>query len=82
LDFGFLSSFRDPAFDARVASVIFNMYGHFARDIDNEVTDAFAQALNVDHRILLAFRVVYALITSNAYSLDGSDGHFRWCVEM
>lgn len=81
-DFGFLSSVGDPAFDASIASAIFNMYGHLARDIDDEVTEAFVQSLGLDRRVLLAYRAVYSLITSNAYALDGSDDHYRWCVEM
>jgi len=32
--------------------------------------------------VLLAYRAVYALLTSNVYSTDGKDGHYRWCVEM
>jgi hypothetical protein len=81
-DFGFLSSVGDPAFDASVASAIFNMYGPHARDIDDEVTDAFVLSLGFERRVMLAYRAAYALITSNAYAPDGSDGHYRWCVTM
>jgi thiamine kinase-like enzyme len=81
-DFGFLSSAGDPAFDASITSAIFNIYGPYAQDIDDEVTDAFIESLNLDRHILLSYRAVYSIITSNAYSLDGSDGHYRWCVAM
>lgn len=81
-DFGFLSSVGDPVFDASITSAIFNMYGLYARDIDDEVTDAFVESLRLEHRVLLSYRAVYSLITSNAYALDGSDGHYRWCIKM
>ena len=32
--------------------------------------------------VLLAYRAVYSLLTSNAYSEMGTDGHFEWCVAM
>ncbi len=40
------------------------------------------EALGYGGEVLLAYRAVYALLTSNAYASDGGDGHFRWCVEM
>ncbi len=81
-DFGFLSTVGDPAFDASVSSAIFNMYGPNARSIDEEVTNIFELALGYPRKVLLAYRAVYCLLTSNAYSADGTDGHFRWCVSM
>ncbi|MFP4600923.1 MAG: phosphotransferase family protein [Persicimonas sp.] len=82
LDFGFLSTFGDPAFDVSIASAIFNMYGPNARVIDEQVVLAMQEALGYGDEVLLAYRAVYALLTSNAYASDGDDGHFRWCVEM
>ncbi len=82
LDFGFLSMVGDPAFDASVASAIFDMYGPKSRQSDEQVADAVCQALGHRRNMLLAYRALYALLTSNAYSADGSDGHFRWYVEM
>lgn len=81
-DFGFLSTVGDPAFDASISSAIFNMYGPNARSIDDEVTEIFERALGYPRKVLLAYRAVYSLLTSNAYSADGTDGHFQWCVSM
>lgn len=81
-DFGFLSMIGDPAFDASISSAIFDMYGPHARKIDDQVTGELADSLSYEPAVLLAYRAVYGLITSNAYSEDGSDGHFRWCVSM
>lgn len=81
-DFGFMTTVGDPLFDASISSAIFNMYGPHARRIDDEVTDAVVAALGYPRPALLAYRAVYSLITSNAYSATGEDGHFQWCVSM
>lgn len=82
IDFGFLTTVGDPAFDASISGGIFNMYGLHARQIDDEVTRALSRALGHPLETLLAYRAAYGLLTSNAYSPDGSDGHFQWCVSM
>lgn len=82
LDFGFLSTVGDPRFDAAVAASIFDMYGPGARAteaaLDREMTEAFGD----DRSVLHLYRAAYALVTSNAYSASGSDGHFTWCVDL
>lgn len=82
LDFGFLSTLGDPAFDASITSAIFEMYGPHARELDEQLTTTMQRAFGYDRDTCLSYRAVYALLTSNAYSPDGSDGHFRWCVEL
>jgi hypothetical protein len=32
--------------------------------------------------VLLPYRAVYALATSNAVTRDGTDGHFLWCAAV
>lgn len=81
-DFGFLSMIGDPLFDAGVTSSLFNMYGPSAESIDKEVTNIFSEKLGYDIKTLLAYKAVYALITSNAYGIDNTDGHYQWCVRM
>ncbi|MBI3704974.1 MAG: phosphotransferase [Rhizobiales bacterium] len=81
-DFGFLSTVGDAAFDASISSAIFNMYGPYAREVDNEITEAMVRALGYPKEVLMAYRAAYSLLTSNAYSPAGTDGHFRWCVAM
>ena len=82
LDFGFLTMVGDPAFDAAITSSTMDMYGAGALAIDQRITQAFASALNYDPSVLLGYKAVYALITSNAYSSEESDGHFRWAVSL
>jgi hypothetical protein len=80
LDWGFLSTAGDPAFDASVAAGVFDMYGPEARKVDDELVDLFEQRLKIPRDELLAYRAAYAVATSNAYDPDGRDGHFDWCV--
>jgi hypothetical protein len=82
LDFGFLSTVGDPAFDVSIAGGIYNMYGAKARQLDDEFTDKLAREFNYPHEVLLLYRAVYAIITSNAYDPSGQDGHFAWCAAV
>jgi len=82
LDFGFFSTIGDLAFDASITSAVFDMYGMHAREIDKLITEALSTALGYSYEVLLAYKAVYAIITSNAYAEDGSDGHYRWCVDI
>lgn len=81
-DFGFFSTVGDPAFDASISGAIFNMYGEHARSIDDHVTALVANAFDYTPSVLLSYRAVYAILTSNAYSPEGLDGHFRWSIAM
>lgn len=82
LDFGFLTTIGDPAFDASIASATFDMYGPAAHQTDARVSAAVGDALGYERRVLLAYRAVYALLTSHAYDPEGDDGHAQWCNEM
>ncbi len=80
LDWGFLSTFGDPAFDIAIAAGIFNMYGNSSRAMENELVETFGQEFGFSRKRLLLYRTLYAILTSNAYSPDGTDGHYAWCV--
>jgi len=82
LDFGFMTMRGDVAFDASISSAVLDMYGPCARRIEERVTKFFQQELGYPRDVLLAYRAVYSLLTSNAYSSNGTDGHFHWCVDM
>jgi aminoglycoside phosphotransferase (APT) family kinase protein len=80
LDFGFLSTAGDPRLDAAIAAATMNMYGPHAAAIANALTDRFAGELGYSPEALLIYRAAYAVATSNVFTTDGSDGHFRWCI--
>ncbi|GAA1941199.1 phosphotransferase family protein [Kitasatospora viridis] len=82
LDFGFLTTPGDPAFDAAVTASIVDMYGPRARETEALFDDALVARFGYPRELLLLHRAAYALITSNAYDPAGADGHFRWCVRM
>lgn len=80
LDFGFLTMAGDPAFDAAVATAIFNMYGPHAQNIEDQLTWAVLEKFDYPPERLTLYKAVYALIASNAYDPAGQDGHFAWCA--
>ncbi len=80
IDFGFLCTAGDPRLDAGITSAIMNVYGPHAQAIADSLTDRIATELGYPIEVLLIYRAAYAVATSNAFTSDGSDGHFRWCV--
>jgi aminoglycoside phosphotransferase (APT) family kinase protein len=82
LDFGFLSGAGDPRFDAAVTAAIMNMYGPHAAAITTALTEAFADHLGHSPRVLRLYQAAYAVATSDAFTSDGSDGHFAWCARQ
>ena len=82
LDFGFLSTVGDPAFDAAVAASVLDMYGPDARRVEARVDEAVVERFGHDPGRLAAYRAAYALVTAHCFSASGSDGHFDWCAAM
>jgi aminoglycoside phosphotransferase (APT) family kinase protein len=80
LDFGFLTTAGDPRFDAAITAGIMNMYGAHALSITQFLTARLARDLGYRSEVLLTYQAAYAAATSNAFTPDGSDGHFAWCV--
>ncbi len=80
LDFGFLTTAGDPRLDAAITASVMNMYGPHARSITQELTARFARELGYSAEALLTYQAAYAVATSNAFTPDGSDGHFAWCI--
>ncbi|MBO0867733.1 MAG: aminoglycoside phosphotransferase family protein [Micromonosporaceae bacterium] len=80
LDFGFLTTAGDPRFDAAISAAVMNMYGPHAAQITGQLTRRLADELGYPVEVLVLYRAAYAVATSNAFTSDGSDGHFAWCV--
>lgn len=81
IDWGFLSHFGDTSFDASIACGSYNLYGRHYRENDDYLLSQCVDNHGFDHHRLLVYRALYALLTSNAYSEDGTDGHYAWCVD-
>jgi aminoglycoside phosphotransferase (APT) family kinase protein len=82
LDFGFLTTVGDPAFDAAVTSSVYDMYGDGARRTEARLEHAFTRRRGHDPARLAVHRAAYAIATATCFSVSGSDGHFAWCVAM
>ena len=82
LDFGFLTTAGDPRLDAAIAASVMNMYGPYAPAITEAVTAQVAQDLDYPVDVLLTYQAAYAVATANAFTSDGSDGHFAWCIDQ
>ncbi len=82
LDFGFLSTVGDPAFDAAVTTSIQDMYGPAAARVERWLDDAVVARFGYEPATLEVYRAAYALITANCFSASGSDGHFEWCARL
>jgi aminoglycoside phosphotransferase (APT) family kinase protein len=80
LDFGFFTTAGDPRLDAAIAAAIMNMYGPHAPTITDALTARTAADLGYPVDVLLIYQAAYAVATSNAFTADGSDGHFAWCI--
>jgi aminoglycoside phosphotransferase (APT) family kinase protein len=80
LDFGFLTTAGDPRLDAAITASIMNMYGPHAWSITRDLTVRISDDLGYPAESLLIFQACYAVATSNAFTPDGTDGHFAWCI--
>jgi aminoglycoside phosphotransferase (APT) family kinase protein len=82
LDFGFLTTAGDPRLDAAIAASVMNMYGPHAPAITETMTGRLAADLDYEAEVLVTYQAAYAVATSNAFTADGSDGHFAWCISQ
>ncbi|WP_020575498.1 phosphotransferase family protein [Actinopolymorpha alba] len=82
LDWGFLTTAGDPAFDASLGAGFFDMYGPRARAIDEQLTDWLCAEFGYSRARLHLYRAAYAIAGAHAYDPAGADGHFAWCVDQ
>jgi aminoglycoside phosphotransferase (APT) family kinase protein len=82
LDFGFLSTAGDPAFDAAIAASCFDMWGPRAQAVERELDQAFVSAFDHDPYRYSVYRAAYALMTACCFGTDMSEGHFGWCITL
>ncbi|NUO59475.1 MAG: phosphotransferase [Hamadaea sp.] len=82
LDWGFLSTAGDPAFDAATFAAFFDMYGPAAATREAEMTALVTAHFGYPPELLRLYQAYYALIGAAAYDETGGDGHFAWCVSL
>lgn len=81
LDFGYVSTVGDPAFDAAVAACLQDMFGPGAAAA-TAALDALAVArFGHDPAVLVLYRAAYGLVTASC--LTGHPGrHLDWCLDL
>ncbi|GAA2755084.1 adenosine deaminase [Actinopolymorpha rutila] len=82
LDWAFLTTAGDPAFDASLAAGFFDMYGPKAREIDQTLSGWIVAEFGYPPPLLHLYRACYAITGANAYDPAGGDGHFAWCADQ
>ncbi len=80
LDWGFLSTAGDNGFDVSTAAGFFDMYGPDARTLDDLLLRRLETRLGETRDRMLLYRAAYAIAGATAYSADGTDDHFAWCM--
>ncbi|WP_017586574.1 phosphotransferase family protein [Nocardiopsis ganjiahuensis] len=82
LDWGFFTTAAAPLFDVSTAAGFYDMYGPRAREFDDTLLARWAGESGPERERALLYRAAYGLAGANAYSQEGDDGHFAWCVRL
>ena len=72
----------DSSFEAGVSATIFDLYGVHARTSEYTLMGKFRELFGYETSHMLRYMVLFALLKSNAYSEDGSDGQFAWSTAL
>lgn len=81
LDFGYISTVGDPAFDAAVAAALQDMFGPGAAAATAALDALVLRRFGYDPEVLVLYRAAYGLITASC--LAGHPGrHLDWCLDL
>jgi hypothetical protein len=81
LDFGYVSTLGDPAFDAAVAACLQDMFGPGAAAATAAFDDLVVRRFGHDPAMLVLYRAAYGLVTASC--LVGHPGqHLDWCLDL
>jgi hypothetical protein len=81
LDFGYVSTVGDPAFDAAVAACLQDMFGPGAAAATAALDDLVVRRFGHDPAVLVLYRAAYGLVTASC--LVGHPGlHLDWCLAL
>ena len=82
LDFGYVSTVGDPAFDAAVAVVLVDMFGPGADATRARIQRLVVERFGYDADRLALYRAAYSLVTASCLVAAGDGNHFRWCLDL
>jgi aminoglycoside phosphotransferase (APT) family kinase protein len=81
LDFGLMTMYGDALFDIATGWVFFDMYDELKAGVRDRYLALLLERLGEDVRgKLYRYVLIYSILSANTYSLDCTDGHYRWCV--
>lgn len=81
LDFGYVSTVGDPAFDAAVAACLQDMFGPGATEATAALDRLAVQRFGYEPAVLVLYRAAYGLVTASC--LAGYPGqHLDWCLTL
>ncbi len=81
LDFGYISTVGDPAFDAAVAASLQDMFGPGAAAATAAMDALVLGRFDYDPDVLVLYRAAYGLVTASC--LAGHPGrHLDWCLDL
>ena len=81
LDFGLITMYGDPLFDAATAWVFFDMYERLGANVRERLLPFFLDLLGAKATgRLYRYVLLYSLLSANTYDLECRDGHYAWCI--
>lgn len=81
LDFGLITMYGDPVFDAATAWVFFDMYEKLQTRVRDRLLPFFLNLLGAEViGRLYRYVLVYSLLSANTYNPECRDGHYAWCI--
>ena len=80
LDFGYLSTVGDPAFDAAVAAALSDMFGPGAAAATARMDRLTTARFGYGEERLALYRAAYGLITASCLTASVESRHFCWCL--
>ncbi|PKH39625.1 Phosphotransferase enzyme family protein [Nocardioides alpinus] len=81
LDFGYISTVGDPAFDAAVAAALQDMFGPRAAGATADFDQLAVVRFGHEPEVLVLYRAAYGLVTASC--LAGHPGrHLDWCLRL
>ncbi|MGI8645255.1 MAG: phosphotransferase [Nocardioides sp.] len=82
LDFGYVTTVGDPAFDAAIATVLLDMFGPDAAASRNRLEHLVVARFGYGAHRLALYRAAYGVVTASCLVADSDGRHFRWCLDL
>lgn len=81
LDFGYISTVGDPAFDAAVAAALQDMFGPGAAAATTALDALTVQQFGYDEEVLVLYRAAYGVVTASCLAAHPGR-HLDWCLAL